>query len=128
MKMKLQSSYIYLRDVRFHAFHGVMPQERAVGADFVVDLRIGYDVSRAMQSDEVEDTLNYAEVYAVVKREMAQPSQLLEHVAGRIAGALADAFPAILSVDLAVTKLNPPMGADSKGAGVEIHLINDKTI
>lgn len=126
--MKLQSGYIYLRGVRFHAFHGVMPQERAVGADFVVDLRIGYDVSRAMRSDEVEDTLNYAEVYAVVKREMAQPSQLLEHVAGRIAEALAAAFPAIRSVDLAVTKQNPPMGADSKGAGVEIHLINDKTI
>ncbi len=126
--MKLQSGYIYLRGVRFHAFHGVMPQERAVGADFAVDLRIGYDVSRAMRSDEVEDTLNYAEVYAVVKREMAQPSQLLEHVAGRIAEALAAAFPAIRSVDLAVTKQNPPMGADSKGAGVEIHLINDKTI
>lgn len=126
--MKLQSGYIYLRGVRFHAFHGVMPQERAVGADFVVDLRIGYDVSRAMLTDEVEDTLNYAEVYAVVKREMAQPSQLLEHVAGRIAGALADTFPTIQSVDLTVTKQNPPMGADSKGAGVEIHLINDKTI
>ena len=47
--------------------------------------------------------------------------------AGRIADALLLAFPAIISVDLSVTKVNPPMGAHCLGAGVEIHLINNKT-
>ena len=58
---------------------------------------------------------------------MAVPSQLLEHVAGRIAKAIEAAFPQITSIDLVLTKLNPPMGAHSDGASVEIHLINDKT-
>ncbi len=121
------TSYITLNDVRFHAFHGVLPQETAVGADFVVNLRLGYDISRAMQTDDVGDTLNYAEVYELVKHQMDVPSKLLEHVAGRIVDTVRKAYPAITSIDLELTKLNPPMGADCRGAGVEIHLINDKT-
>lgn len=121
-------TYIYLREVRFHACHGVMPQERSVGADFTVDLRVGYPFKDAMNSDDVEDTLNYAQLYEIVKQEMAVPSKLLEHVAGRIVSAVNTAFPKVTSLDLCITKVNPPMGADCKGAGVEIHLINDKTI
>ena len=125
--MRITSSYIILRNVRFHAFHGVMPQERKVGADFLVNLRVGYPLEQAMQSDEVGDTLNYAALYEVVKTEMMQPSNLLEHVAGRIAEAIVKHFSQVTSIDLDLTKQNPPMGADCDGAGVEIHLINDKT-
>lgn len=105
-----------------------MPQERTVGADFIVNLRVGYDFGMAMETDDVCDTLNYADLYGIVKREMAVPSKLLEHVAGRIAEAVMNYCPDILSLDLTVTKVNPPMGTDSRGAGVEIHLINDKTM
>lgn len=105
-----------------------MPQEKRVGADFLVNLRVGYPLARAMASDEVSDTLNYAELYELVKREMGVPSRLLEHVAGRIVKTVSEAFPEVTSIDLSLTKLNPPMGADCDGAGVEIHLINDKTM
>ena len=104
-----------------------MPQERRVGADFLVNLRVGYPLEKAMQTDEVGDTLNYAALYAVVKAEMMQPSNLLEHVAGRLADAIVGHFPQVTSIDLELTKQNPPMGADCDGASVEIHLINDKT-
>lgn len=126
--MKIKDSYIELQDVRFHAFHGVMPQEGRVGADFLVSVRVGIALEKAMQSDDVEDTLNYAELYQLVQREMAIPSKLLEHVAGRIVKAIGKDFPDVTSIDLKLTKLNPPMGADCAGASVEIHLINDKTI
>ena len=125
--MRITSSYISLRNVRFHAFHGVMPQERRVGADFLVNLRVGYPLNKAMKSDRVDDTLNYAALYTFVKAEMAVPSNLLEHVAGRIVSAIEKAFPQVTSIDLELTKLNPPMGADCDGASVEIHLINNKT-
>ena len=125
--MRIDRGYIRLEGLRIHAFHGVLPQERAVGADFRIDLRVGYPLSEAMQSDDVKDTLNYAELYEIVRGEMAVPSQLLEHVAGRIAKAIEAAFPQITSIDLVLAKLNPPMGAHSDGASVEIHLINDKT-
>jgi dihydroneopterin aldolase len=104
-----------------------MPQERLVGGDFVVDLRVGYPLESAMHSDEVADTLDYARLYTLVEHEMQQTSKLLEHVAGRIAEAIEKNFPMVTSIDLTVTKQNPPMGADCHGAAVEIHLINDKT-
>lgn len=121
------NTYIYLREVRFHAYHGVMPQERTVGADFTVDLRVEYPFAAAMRSDKVEDTLNYAHLYNIVKREMDKPSNLLEYVAWRIAEAVFSEYPKSIALDVCITKINPPMGADLKGAGVEIHLINDKT-
>ena len=119
--MTLTSGYVILRNVRFHAFHGVLPQERQVGSNFLLTLRVGYPLDKAMESDKVEDTLNYASLYTLAKREMDIPSQLLEHVAGRIAKAIQNAFPAVTSVDLELTKQNPPMGADCDGAAVEAH-------
>lgn len=125
--MKLMSSKIYLRNVRFHAFHGVLPQEGIVGNDYLVNLVVDYDFSSAMKTDDLQGTLNYAEVYQKVREEMAVPSKLLEHVAGRTAHRLFSDFPEIQKLQLAITKVNPPMGADSDGAGVEVVLTNDKT-
>ena len=121
--MRLTASYIHLRQVRFHAFHGVLSQERQVGADFVLDLKVGYPLEQAMQSDEVTDTLNYAALYDLVAHEMQQPSKLLEHVVGRMAEAIGKTFPQVTSIDLELIKLNPPMGADCEGASVEIHCL-----
>ena len=98
-----------------------------MGTDFLVNLRVGYPLEQAMQSDEVGDTLNYADLYAIVKAEMAVPSKLLEHVAGRIISAIEKQFHKVTSIDLELTKQNPPLGADCDGAGVEIHLINNKS-
>ena len=124
--MKSQT-YIRIERLRVRAFHGVLPQERQVGGDFVVTLRIGYPWQAAMDTDDVADTLDYAAVYRLVRCEMAVPSQLLEHVAGRITKALLRQYPLITTIDLWLTKVTPPMGADCEGAGVELHLINDKT-
>lgn len=125
--MKLMSSKIYLRNVRFHAFHGVLPLEGIVGNDYLVNLVLDYDFSSALKTDDLQGTLNYAEVYQKVREEMVVPSKLLEHVAGRIAHRLFSDFPEIQKLQLSITKVNPPMGADSDGAGVEVVLTNDKT-
>ena len=115
------TTYIKIKEARFYAFHGVMPQERRVGGWFTVTLRVGYDWSRAAKTDDVSDTLNYADLYQLVDREMAVPSQLLEHVAGRIATSVETHYPGVTSIDLWVTKENPPMRADCQGACVELH-------
>lgn len=124
--MKITRSKIYIRSLRMHAFHGVLPQERVVGNDYVVDVSAEYDISRAVATDNVADTLNYADMCKAINDEMAVPSQLIEHVAGRVAERLFRLFPAITSLCLSITKVNPPMGADCGGAGVEIELTNDK--
>lgn len=125
--MIVTSSKVCIENMRFYARHGVMPQEQIVGGDFTVTLQAEVDMSRAMESDDIADALNYADLYQVVEREMAVPSKLLEHVAGRIGKAVFEHFPQVISLDVKVVKLNPPMGADCDGAGVELHLINNKT-
>ena len=124
--MKLESSYIYLDNVRFHAYHGVLEQERKTGGDFLVSLRVGFPIETAMCSDDVSDTLNYAALYEMVKKEITVPSKLLENVAYRICKKMTEAYPEIESVELKITKKNPPMGADCDGAGVEMKIINKK--
>lgn len=126
--MRLSESSIFLNDVRLYAFHGVLEQERRVGGEYSVSMRVHYNIYKAMESDDVADTLNYAQLLDIVKREMARPSNLLEHVVGRIGRAVFKDFPQAESIDLTLIKLNPPMGADSAGAGVSVHLINDKTL
>ena len=116
------TSYILLENIRFFAYHGVAPQEKTVGNEFVVSLRLKTGIARAMESDDVADTVNYAEIHQAVKEEMDIPSKLLEHVAGRIVRRLFNDFPTIEHIDLKLSKRNPPMGADIETAGVEVHI------
>ncbi len=75
-----------------------------------------------MTTDHVADTLNYAELCKVVEEQMAVPSNLLEHAAGRICKAVFDRFTQATAIRLKLTKLNPPMGADCAGASVEVEV------
>ena len=126
--MKKIESNIFINDLRLYAYHGVMPQERKIGGWFTVSVSITYNFTQAMVSDLVTDTISYADICEDIKKEMAKPSQLLEHVTGRIAESLLNKYPNIEAIHLKIVKENPPMGANCNGAGVELHLINDKTI
>ena len=124
--MKITQSSIFLREMHFYAYHGVFPQERTVGGEYMVSLKVNVDITAAVTHDLVDVALNYATLYDIVKKEMEQPSDLLEHVAARIGESVFRTFPQVKSLDVQVTKLNPPMGADCRGAGVELQIMNDK--
>ena len=121
--MKATDMYIRMEGMKFYAFHGVLPQENLVGAYYYVDLKIKTDFTRAAETDELEGTINYADIYAAVKEEMSTPSLLLEHVCQRIARRLFHDFPTIETIDLRLSKENPPMGACAKSIGVEVHYV-----
>ena len=90
--------YIYLEGAKFFAHHGVDPQETIVGANFIIDLRLRTDFTHAAQTDELKGTVSYADIYAVVKKEMKTPSKLLEHVCERIGQRLFNDFPTIQEI------------------------------
>lgn len=119
------NSYIFLDNLHFFAYHGVGEQETLVGNEFFINLKLKVDIRQAMQTDEVEHTVSYADIYEAVKAEMEIPSKLLEHVAGRIVNRLLAHFPPIEEIELKLGKRNPPMGADIESAGVEIQLSRD---
>ena len=108
--------------MRFYAHHGCFEEERAIGTYFRVDLSFTTDTSRAEVSDNIDDTVNYLEVYRVVKMQMEKPSHLLEHVARRIGDAVKEHFPAVESVTVKVSKLNPPLGGQMDAVSVTLTL------
>lgn len=120
--LHITHSTIFVNDIQLHAYHGVMPQEQLTGNDYLVSVSAQYPIDKAITTDDVQHTLNYAMVYDIVKEEMSISSKLVEHVAGRIAQHLMKQFADISAVQVRVTKLNPPMGAQCAGAGVEVEM------
>ena len=104
--MKIKEQTITLDSLRFYAYHGAEPQEAIVGAWYTVDISIRADATLAIQSDDLSGTINYAQVAEVIKQQMQIRSALLEHVAGRIAQALLDSFPAINALTVKVSVLS----------------------
>lgn len=115
--MKIKDQTITLDSLRFYAYHGAEPQEAIVGAWYTVDICIKADATLAVQSDDLNGTINYAKVTEIIKQQMEIRSALLEHVAGRIANALLDGFPAINSLTVKVCKQNPPVCAPCAASG-----------
>lgn len=101
---------IEIAGMRFRAFHGCYDEEAVVGNDYVVDLRMRCDTSRAEESDDVRDSANYQLAYMVVSEQMAVRSRILEHVARRILDALFQELPMVDWAEVRVSKLAPAMG------------------
>lgn len=115
--MKIKEQTITLDSLRFYSYHGAEPQEAIVGAWYTVDVCITADATDAILNDNLSGTINYAKVTEIIKQQMQIRSALLEHVAGRIAQALLDAFPAISSLTVKVCKENPPVCAPCTSSG-----------
>lgn len=113
------TSKIFLEQVKIYAFHGVLPEENIIGTYYIVDLELHADLWKASETDNLQDTISYAEVNDLVHQEMKIPSQLLEHVCGRIINRIHKNFPRISFIKIKLTKTNPPMPGEMKGAGVE---------
>ena len=121
--MQATDMYIRLEGLKIYAYHGVLPQENLVGAYYYIDLKLKTDFTHAAETDELEGTVSYADIFAVVKEEMAITSKLLEHVCQRIASRIFNDFPTIEAIEIRLSKENPPMGASAKSIGVEAHYV-----
>ena len=112
-------SIISIEKMEFYACHGCFEEEREIGTRFRVDVAMDVDTTKAQQSDDINDTVSYLDVYQVVKREMMIPSHLLEHVMQRVGEAILHDFPGVNSVRVKVSKLNPPLGGQMDCVSVE---------
>ena len=105
--------------MEFYSYHGCFEEERKIGTWFNVDLSMEVDTSKAEETDNLDDTVNYQAVYQVVKREMMVSSKLLEHVARRILTAVQKEFPTISYAWIKIKKMNPPLGGKMESVSVE---------
>ena len=114
------TSKILIENLNIFAFHGVLPEEKILGTNYILNVEIHADLQKASESDDLKDTINYAEINDILHAEMAIPSQLLEHVIGRIISKIKNSFPQISFIKVKLTKTNPPMKGEMHGVSVEI--------
>ncbi len=111
---------IRLTHITLQAYHGVGEDERKNGNTFRVSVQVTLPDSVGVQTDVLSDTVNYQVLYDIVIEEMAIPSDLLEHVAGRIRKAIGARIPQAQRIEVTVEKKNPPLGGDIEWAGVTL--------
>jgi 7,8-dihydroneopterin aldolase/epimerase/oxygenase len=95
--------HIYLNDLIFNGFHGVYPAEKKIGNTFKVDLRIQLTPT-TKTIDQLEQTIDYVQVYALIQKIMAVPTPLLETIVTNIADQILAAHPMAESVYVKITK------------------------
>lgn len=120
---------IELQEMEFYAFHGCTDTEKKVGNRFMVNLWMEYDASKPAETDNIKDALNYQTAYEVVAEQMKITSSLLENVCKRILDALFQKFPEqLMSAQVDISKMSPPMGGKMKAATVTMRLEKDDDI
>ncbi|MDY3317139.1 dihydroneopterin aldolase [Riemerella anatipestifer] len=117
-------SKIILEDIKIYAYHGVLPEENVIGTYYLVNLECDVDLWNAAQTDNLEDTISYAELNDIVYQEMSASSKLLEHVAGRIIKTILAKYPQITHIKVKITKQAPPMRGEVQGASVVLEKDN----
>ena len=109
---------IELRDLHFHAFHGLYPEERKTGNDFRVWLQVDYTPPEEVIT-AIEDTINYATLFDIVQQAMQNPVELLETLVMDIAGSIHVRFPQVIKISISIHKLHPPIARFTGEVGVK---------
>ncbi|WEK68214.1 MAG: dihydroneopterin aldolase [Candidatus Chryseobacterium colombiense] len=113
-------SKIFLEDLKIYAYHGVLPEENIIGTYYILNVELHTDLWKAAESDDLNDTISYADINQIIHDEMKIKSKLLEHVAGRIISRIHNEFQQINYIKLKITKTAPPMQGEMRGASIEL--------
>lgn len=118
------SGKILLEDIEIYAYHGVLLEEKKIGTYYIINLEVDTDLWKAANSDDLNDTISYADINEIIHQEMAISSDLLENVAYRIIDKISSQFKSITKIKIKITKTNPPMQGKMHGASIVL----EKTI
>ncbi|RNA66014.1 dihydroneopterin aldolase [Alteribacter keqinensis] len=112
---------IYVTGMEFYAYHGAFPEENKLGQRWYVDVTLGMDAKPAGVSDDLEKTVNYADVYNEVKAVMEhEPVKLVETLCERIAAKILESFEIVELCTVKVMKPDPPIPGHYDSVAVEI--------
>jgi 7,8-dihydroneopterin aldolase/epimerase/oxygenase len=107
--------------MEFYGYHGVFPEETRLGQRFIVDLMVLVDLKKAGESDELEHSVNYGELFQACKEIVeGKPYKLVEAVAERIAVSILSQFTLVSEATVKVTKPDPPIPGHYRSVAVEI--------
>lgn len=110
---------ITLGVMTFHAHHGLFEEERKIGGKYELTVTYEQDIENVSETDDIEDTLNYASVYDIVKEEMEKESKLIEHVSARILRHLFCQF-GHRDWQIRFSKINPPVNGEVERVTIDL--------
>lgn len=119
-KYKYKMGIIKLKNIRTFSYHGCLIEESRIGSDYIVNLEVKTDLSKSSKTDDLIDTVDYVLLNQIVVEEMAIRANLLENVAQRIVNRCLLDIPSLTYINVAVSKLNPPIGGDVEAVTIEI--------
>ncbi|ERI08740.1 dihydroneopterin aldolase [Aneurinibacillus aneurinilyticus] len=112
---------ILFNKMEFWGYHGAFKEENKLGQRFYVDLELYFDLSKAGRSDNLEDTVNYADIYKTVQQIVEKEKyELVEAIAERLATKILDGYMIIDEVLVRVTKPDPPIPGHYESVAIEI--------
>jgi dihydroneopterin aldolase len=100
---------VTLQGAEFFARHGFYPEEQLTGNRFLLDIEVEFEPYADMKDDEINDTVNYEQLYVIAEQEMQQPRKLLEAVAQSVADNIRAAYPFVKNIRVELKKLTPPL-------------------
>lgn len=113
---------VFVRGLALHARHGVLPEERRLGQRFVLDIVCELGLDAAGASDDVRETVSYADLVEVASRVCAvRDYALIEALAEAVAAEILAQFPLVDTLSVRVEKPGAPIPAVFETVGVEIH-------
>lgn len=119
---------IILKNIKLYGYHGVLPKEREEGQKFKIDIELFLDLKKAGESDNLEDTVDYAQVYDIVKRiNENNKFRLIEKFANVISQEIMSTYKEIQEVSVCVKKPSAPIKGKFKWMGVEIKRSRNET-
>jgi len=111
---------VHIKDLHFFAYHGIFEGESSTGADFEVQLSVQYDETH-ISFNNLNNIVDYVDLYAIVKKRMAMPTHLLEELAESIIRKIRHEYSFVLAVSISIFKLQPPIEGFRGKVGVELH-------
>lgn len=115
------SDLIRVTGIKAFGYHGVLPHEATDGQEFTVDLVVTLDLRAASVSDDLNQTINYADLAQIAHNNIVgERVQLIERLAGRIADEISSAYSQITSVSVTVHKPHAPVAVDFENISVTI--------
>ena len=111
---------IILKDIKLFGYHGVTDLERISGTEFSINITIGTKNNEQNPIIQLSDTIDYSDVFTLLKIEFAKPEQLLEVLANRILSAIVKRYTIAQAVELTIMKVNAPIPGLDGQVGVRI--------
>lgn len=108
---------VHLYDLQFNSFHGIHGEEKILGNEYVINASVEFHEEKQVITS-IQDTINYEDIYNIIKERMNHASALLETVVMEIGNEIHNEFPQVRSINITLKKMYPPIEGIRGAAGV----------